>query len=533
MLRSSSIPLDLPPRAHNIKQIVFPERFFMFLRPLLLSSAAFALTATTALADLKAQDVWMDWKSYIQGFGYSVQGAEATSGDRLTVSDLTLTIPLPEQNSQITLDMGAMSFTSLADGTVQITVPDRLPMAFNMVSDGESELAGTLTYDTTDLSLIVSGTPDDMTYDTSAATLDMSLANLTVEGKPVDIGTLAMTMAGLTGTSNMKLGTIRNVVQSFAVDRLSYTVDLKAPDLETFKMTGALNALSFNGTGAYPNAGSPKPQNISALLASGFAFDGGFAYQNGNSTFEISESGQKTSGASSSQSGLLKVAMSAAGLHYGGEVTALSSTMTNSQFPLPVALTAEKSAFALTMPISASDEAQDYGFKIELSNFTTSEMLWAMVDPTAQLPRNPATLHIDLSGKAKLLFDMLDPDSIAALEAGAQSPGEVNSVTLNALELSAAGASLTGTGAFQIDNTDTRTFAGVPKPVGAVDLKLVGGNGLIDKLVAMGLLPEDQAMGARMMMGLFTIPSETPDTLTSKIEVTEQGHVLANGQRLR
>jgi hypothetical protein len=109
----------------------------------------------------------------------------------------------------------------------------------------------------------------------------------------------------------------------------------------------------------------------------------------------------------------------------------------------------------------------------------------------------------------------------------------VNSIDINALELTAAGASLTGTGAFEIDNSDTQTFSGMPKPVGAVDLKLVGGNGLIDKLVAMGLLPEDQAMGARMMMGLFTIPSGTPDTLTSKIEVNDQGHVLANGQRLR
>ena len=109
----------------------------------------------------------------------------------------------------------------------------------------------------------------------------------------------------------------------------------------------------------------------------------------------------------------------------------------------------------------------------------------------------------------------------------------MNSIDINALELTAAGASLTGTGAFEIDNSDTQTFSGMPKPVGAVDLKLVGGNGLIDKLVAMGLLPEDQAMGARMMMGLFTIPSGKPDTLTSKIEVNDQGHVLANGQRLR
>lgn len=40
-------------------------------------------------------------------------------------------------------------------------------------------------------------------------------------------------------------------------------------------------------------------------------------------------------------------------------------------------------------------------------------------------------------------------------------------------------------------------------------------------------------MGARMMMGLFAVPGEGEDTLNSKIEVNGEGHVLANGQRIR
>ena len=73
----------------------------------------------------------------------------------------------------------------------------------------------------------------------------------------------------------------------------------------------------------------------------------------------------------------------------------------------------------------------------------------------------------------------------------------------------------------------------MPRPKGGVDLTLVGGNGLLDKLVGMGLLPEEQAMGARMMMGLFAVPGEGEDTLNSRIEVNDEGHVLANGQRIR
>jgi len=40
-------------------------------------------------------------------------------------------------------------------------------------------------------------------------------------------------------------------------------------------------------------------------------------------------------------------------------------------------------------------------------------------------------------------------------------------------------------------------------------------------------------MGARMMLGLFWVPAEGEDALTSRIEVQPSGEVFANGQRLR
>jgi hypothetical protein len=77
------------------------------------------------------------------------------------------------------------------------------------------------------------------------------------------------------------------------------------------------------------------------------------------------------------------------------------------------------------------------------------------------------------------------------------------------------------------------TWGGMPAPDGSVDLKLAGGNGLIDKLVTMGLLPQEQAMGARRMMGLFARPGDGPDNLVSKIEVKKEGSIFANGQQIK
>ena len=65
------------------------------------------------------------------------------------------------------------------------------------------------------------------------------------------------------------------------------------------------------------------------------------------------------------------------------------------------------------------------------------------------------------------------------------------------------------------------------------DLTLVGANGLIDKLIQMGFVSDQDAMGARMMMGMLAVPGDAPDTLNSTIEINEQGHIMANGQRIK
>ncbi len=156
-----------------------------------------------------------------------------------------------------------------------------------------------------------------------------------------------------------------------------------------------------------------------------------------------------------------------------------------------------------------------------------------MFDPTAVLPRDPATLIIDTTGKLRWLFDIFDPEAAALVETTGGEPAEVEALEINNLVLSLIGAELTGEGGFTFDNSDKTTFDGMPKPTGSIALNLIGANGVMDNLVKLGFVPEEQVMGARMMLGLFARPGAGADELVSEIQVTEDGQVLANGQRLR
>ncbi|MCE8421699.1 DUF2125 domain-containing protein, partial [Rhodovulum sulfidophilum] len=151
-----------------------------------------------------------------------------------------------------------------------------------------------------------------------------------------------------------------------------------------------------------------------------------------------------------------------------------------------------EAAFQLLTPVTTSEAAQDFRLLTRLVNFKVSDEIWAMFDPQAQLPRDPATLVLDAKGKARLDIDLLDPKQVETL--GEKAPGQIEALDLDQLQLTIAGADLTGDGSLTFDNSDTTTFGGVPAPTGQIDLKLVGGNALIDKLVSIGIVPQDQAM---------------------------------------
>ena len=498
------------------------------------SAAAISIymSGSAAFADVTAEQVWNDWQDYMADFGYEMQSDVSRSGDTLTVDNLVMKMTAPEDQGTMVMTMGQFNFTDNGDGTVSMSVPSEMPLLLSMDPTEGEAIDARIDYNTSGYSVVVSGDPDDMTYNFSVAELTIALTELVVEGTPVDLGTLSLTIADITGSSNMKNDELRSTSQRLNTGPVSYSVDMADPEGEgQVEISGSYDSLGFDGSGSFPKG--MDPAQMAEMLKSGFAFDGVINVGKGSADFSFTDEGETVQGTSQTGGGTLNVAMDAGRLHYAGQATDYQINLTGGELPFPVELAMKEAAFNLLMPISSGDEEQDFAFGMTLGDFTMSDMIWGVFDPEAQLPRDPATIALDLTGKVKMLIDLMDPAAMESMERGETLPGELNALDLNALRVSIAGAELTGNGGFTFDNSDLATFGGMPAPTGEVDLQLIGGNGLLDKLVAMGLLPEDQAMGARMMMGMFAIPGQDEDTLTSKIEVTGDGQVKANGQRIK
>ncbi len=494
------------------------------------------MTSSAAFADVTAQQVWGDWKSYFETFGYSVTGSEATSGDTLTVTDMTLGMDLPEGAGAISIVLPEMSFTNQGDGTVAVGVPETMPVVVDVAPTGEEPVKVTVDYNNTGFSMIVSGTAEEMTYTYSAAEMAAILKELIVEGEAIPINAAEFTFANVSGSSVMKMGNLRNLEQVMNAGPISYNVDVANPDdsNEFMRIKGGMDKIAFQGTAAYPMGGGFDPNNMHAMLQAGFAFDGGFEYQGGKMNFHFIDGQEEMMTNTSTESGAFDIGMSTDGLKYDVMSRGATMDLQGGDIPFPVNLKFGEAGFKLHMPVTKSDESQEFALGITLGNFTMSDMIWGMFDPAGQLPRDPATIAVDLAGTGKLGFDLLDPEQMEAVESGEMGmPGEVESLTIKDIEVTAAGASLTGTGAFEFDMQSMMMSGGMQGSDGTLDLRLAGANGLMDKLVAMGLVPEDQVMGARMMLSMFAVPGDGDDVLTSKIEVKKDGQILANGQRLQ
>ena len=498
------------------------------------SAAAISIfmTGSAAFADVTAEQVWQDWKEYMAGFGYDMQSDENYSGNSLVVSNLTMAIQIPEEDAEVNVAMGDFTFTDNGDGTVSMSIPSEMPITMNMKGVEGEDVDVKVDYNTSGYSVVISGDPDDMTYNYSVAEMTIALAEVAVNGTNVDFGDASISAGDLTGSSNMKKGEMRSTTQRMNTGPVTIDLDIIDPEGSgRMKFNANYNGMGFTGGGTFPL--QMDPAAMSDMLEAGFAFDGQFSFGPGNAEFDFADAGESVQGSSSTGGGTLDMAMDADRLSYSGEAVDYQIALSGGEFPFPIEMAMQKAGFNLLMPVASAEEEQDFALGLTLGDFTMSDMIWSMFDDGGQLPRDPATVALDLTGKVKLLVDLMNPEDMEAVDRGEKMPGELNALDLNNLTVSVAGAELTGEGGFTFDNSDMVTFGGMPAPTGSVDLKLVGGNGLLDKLVAMGFVPEEQAMGARMMMSMFAVPGQGEDELTSKIEVTGDGQVKANGQRLK
>lgn len=513
----------------------------MFIRRLAGATALSLALGLPAFADVTPEQVWENWLAYASSTGQTISTESVErDGDALVVTGMK--ISLVQDGVTVSGLLDEMRFTDQGDGTVQITMSDSYPIDLTFADTATSavkDLPSALSIRVTQPGIVITASGDvaETAYDFVAP--DVKLALTLTEGEAAAVGlTAEVALVNAVGKYILTPGAADSVGigSSFAADSMDLTLNATdtTPDEGTEPgPTGAtirLTMADLTGTSNGTFLGAAAMADLAAALKAGFASDGTFAAGATTFAMDITEATGLTTISGTAESTSIGVALDAEKLSYDLGSKGVMLSMASPEIPFPkLDLAYAEASFGFLMPIAPTAEPAPFAFLTRIVDFTLPEELWAIIDPTAQLPREPATVVIDTRGTARLTANLMDPAAMEAL--GAQPPGQVNSLDITEIRARVAGAELTGNGALTFDNSDLVTFDGFPAPTGQVALKLVGGNALMDKLVAMGLLPEDQVMGFRLMLSMFA-NATGEDELTSTLEFKDRGF-FANGQQLR
>jgi hypothetical protein len=495
------------------------------------TTAVAALVAgQAALADVTPEEIWQTWKDASASYGQTLTTvSEVRSGDTLTIEGASFAST--QEGAEASLDIDEIVLRDQGDGTVAITMSDTYQLEVT-ASDSEGGEAQDIMLDISHpgLELLVSGTMAETAYTVAAPEMKVSLA--AVDGVPAaDLGTeVSFTVSGIAGNYAAAGTDSRTVESNVTADTLDIVTNVKDPESGgSFNLKATMAALSSITSTTLPK--DMDMADLPAALKLGFATKGGLTYGQTDFSFDFVDGEDTGNGTGSMTGGDFSVLMNASNLEYSTSTKGLALVLAASTIPFPeVKMGFAETAFGFVMPIAKSDEPRDFSILTKLVDLTVSDEIWGMADPAGNLPRDPLTVILDAKGTATLDIDVMDEAAMEA--AGDTPPGQINSLDLNEVRLKGVGAEVTGDGALTFDNTDTTTYAGMPKPLGTITMNASGINALIDKLTAMGLIPEDQLMGARMMLGMFAKPGEGEDTLTSVLEFKDEGF-FANGMQLQ
>ncbi len=498
-----------------------PEDILMNIRTFAVTLSVSAL-ATPALADLTADDVLSALTDQIGVFDLldvSVQG-QKRSGDTLSVARISATTEIDD--APLTISFGPLTYQELGDGSVAILYPEPMTAQLTTV-DGDTPVVVSVDITLTDASHIATGSPDNIRYAFSAPKMQMS--NLSIEAKETLTPMLDATMTGISSVVEIATGDTYRTSLDYSLDTMTAEFQFAEPDgansaFMKFAMADVTTDYELEAT-----LGTLMT-SVAQALRDGNRLSMNMTTGEYIQDMRITTPYDQSVIASRTGASTMTLSIDKNGVIYEAGYDGSTAEMTSSGIPFGT-LTYElgETDMRLAFPLLPSDDAQPFAMRLSMLGVSVGESLWSLFDPAGQLPRTPMDLVVDLDGTTRVTEDFLDLEALDAMD---QPPFEDTILKLNELRLAVAGAELTGDGEVQ-DTSEN----GIPSGIGQLNMMLTGGNGLLDTLVAMGLVPEDQAMGARMMLGMFARPGDGEDTLVSTIEVKEDGSVTANGQRIK
>ncbi len=475
----------------------------------------------SAEAQVTAEEVWQNWQGFAEATGQSYAPGTIQRGDgTLTLRDIRVTTSSPGASIQGSID--EITFRERGDGTVAITASPEYGLSVETIQPGGDTITQQVTVIHDRLDLVASGQPDAINYDFTAVRITLRAEGPTSLDAGSDLQ-MEISANDISGQYGVNTGTTPTLTTDLKARTLALTLDATESGSD---VALELSANDFVAAGESAAGFLADPAGLATL---GQGTDTTISYADLRLSIEAGSPGATQTFGTSAETGSVSIRVGDDGIGYGFETTGLTFALSGDGVPLPQISARLASASAEVQgPVLVSDTPDAFVLRIGLDQLELGELIWSSFDPDGLLSRDPARLNLDISGELNWLADIREMG-----QQSDQPPAALHALQVSDLSLSAGGAELTGSGAFTFDNTDLETFRGMPAPDGSFELQATGANALIDTLITLGLIPAAEAAVARIVAAPFLEAGDGPDTLRTRIEISPEGGIRANGRPVR
>ena len=501
------------------------------IRPILTSVSLIALAAPAA-AQITVDDVWRNFDAAVAAFGGTSEATLTRAGSEVTVSGHEMRFAFPMGLGEAWVRVGDYKLIE-ADGAVSLVYPSVIEMSAGaeIVGEGSGEIF--MEMHAGDYVTVATGEPGAISYTSSGDRLEVYMTDIVADGlSGLDL-TGSIVMESYYAESRIIEDKLIVIYSRSEVGETITEYEI-TDGMGFFTESRAVNGptVSTANVGLIP--GGANILNLSQALRDGMYISIDVAGAEAESYTYTSFDGRMEQEQDYATAGNeMSMRLDRDALEVSGTVRGLLFNMVSTDFGMPnVGFDADEIGMGFRMPLLSSPAPQDFGYDLSLDALRLGPSIWALFDPDKVLPRGPASLDLDLGGQMILGADL--PDLLALPELGGRQdvPIQVTAIDIARFAFSALGITADSEGTFELDYENYSMIPGVPWPRGSGRAEVEGLNGAIDRFVELGLIGSDEVLGLRMMISLGTVVAGD-DRLTSEIEFTEDGGIIANGQPLR
>lgn len=468
--------------------------------------------AAPVRAELSAARLWEFWRTGAAVAGQSISAEREEPGQgSLVLHDLRTSVARADAASETLIAW--MRLDEMSDGSVRVTLAEeaRVESRFRDAAGHEGVLAMRLSQNGTEI--VVRETEAGLEQVLHSERLALGDLVLTLAGEPQDIA-FGLVAEGLTTRQTLRLQPDAPLMSrgTATAHRLTLTLDT-APQAEPevrVSLDAALDAPEWSFDLRAENAA----QAFSGVPGAGAAL--GFDLSYGQFSVElVSGTIAPTTAELVAEVGQLSLTTGQeSGVAFEMRADAARANVAGPGVPLgQVSVTAADSLLRIEMPQVAAGMATPFDLALTMARLMPGPEHLAPGSAAAKLAEGGAQAELVLTGRLSGM-------------AGAPPP-MLEALNLDWLRISFADAVLRGSGAVTLGDG-----AGAAPPEGGLTFTIDGGDALLQALHGAGVIADNQIMGLRMMMAMFTLPGDTPDSAVVTLAFSPEGRILLNGAPL-